>query len=148
MPPETPSSGVSEIPAPTRHRVPRGHPLTLDHGQLRDAQARQSKGVAETSSSVRVSLRAHQFQLDESGREMVRPPGSQGHPPRRLSQRGRPAGVHRGVSHGLESGSQTLRVDRDRRIHPGKAHPLSPHLGADQARLHQPQVQKAEAMTV
>ena len=61
-------------------------------------------------------------------------------------QRRRPAGVHRGVSQGLEPESQTLRVDRDRRIHPGKAHPLSPNPGADQARLHQPQVQKAEMM--
>jgi transposase len=55
--------------------------------------------------------------------------------------------INRGVSHGLESGSQTLRVDRDRRIHPGKAHSLSPHPGADQTRLHQPQIQKAEEMT-
>src|SRR6267378_2968119 len=45
-------------------------------------------------------------------------------------QRGRLADVDRGVSHGLESGSQTLRVDRDRRIHPEKAHSLSSNLGA------------------
>jgi hypothetical protein len=119
-------------------------PLHLIMEQLRDAQACEGKGMAEAQSPLRVSLRPHQFQLDESGRAMVRPPRQQGHPPRRLPQRGRPPGVHRGVSHGLESGSQTLRVDRDRRIHPGKAHSLSPNLGADQARLHQPQVQKAE----
>jgi hypothetical protein len=141
-----PASRVFEIPASAQHRVPGRCPITSHHGQLRDAQARESKGVAEAQSPLRVSLCPHQFQLDESRREMVRPPRQQGHPPWRLPQRDRPAGVHRSVSHGLESRSQTLRVDRDRRIHPGKAQPLSPNLGADQARLHQPQVQKAEEM--
>ncbi len=47
MPSETPASGVSEIPAPARRRVSRRCPLASDHGQLRDAQARESKGVAE-----------------------------------------------------------------------------------------------------
>ena len=42
---------------------------------------------------------------------------------------------------------KALRLDRDRRIHPGKTHSLSSNLGADQARLHQPQVQKTEEMT-
>ena len=64
----------------------------------------------------------------------------------RLPQRRRPEGVHRGVSQGLESRPQALRVDRDHRIHPGEAHPVSPNLGADPARLHQPQVQKADAL--
>ena len=77
-------------------------PFHLDHGQLRDAQARESKGLAETESSVRASFRPYQFQLDESCREMVRPPGQQGHPPRCLPQRRRPEGVHRGVSRSLE----------------------------------------------
>ena len=31
-------------------------------------------------------------------------------------------------------------MDRDCRIHPGKAHSLSPHPGADQTRLHEPQI--------
>src|SRR5712691_6612756 len=147
MPRETPASGVFKIPASTRYRVPRRRPAPSDHGQLWDAQARESKGVAETSSPVRVSLRPHQFQLDESCGEMVRPLGQQGHPPRRLPQRSRPAGVHQGVSPSLERESPTLRVDRDRRIHSGKAHSLSADFGTDPARLHQPQVQEAEAMT-
>jgi hypothetical protein len=50
--------------------------------------------------------------------------------------------VHKGV----EPESQTLRVDRDCRIDSGKAQALSPHPGADQARLHQPQSQKTEMM--
>src|SRR6266852_6918663 len=79
---------------------------------------------------------------------MVRSFRQQGNPPWRLPQRSRPAGVHRNVSESLEQKSQTLRVDRDRRIHSGKAHSLSPDFGADPARLHQPQVQKKEeAMT-
>jgi transposase len=94
-----------------------------------------------------VSLRPHEFQLDESCGEMVRPPGQQGHPPRRLPQRSRPAGVHRGVSQGLERRSPTLRVDRDRRIHSGKTQSLSADFGANPARLYPPQVQKAEAMS-
>ena len=109
---------------------------------------RQSKGVVETSSPVRVALRSYQFQLDESCGEMVRSFRPQGNPPWRLPQRSRPAGVHRNVSESLEQKSQTLRVDRDRRIHSRKAHSLSPDSGADPARLHQPQVQKKEeAMT-
>jgi transposase len=104
----------------------------------------QVKVWLKRQSPVRASLRTHQFQLDESGREMVRPPGQQGHPPRRLPQRSRPEGVHRGVSQGLEPRPQTLRVDRDRRIHPGKAHALPTNFGADPARLHQPEVGKAE----
>jgi transposase len=60
-------------------------------------------------------------------------------------KRSRPEGVHRRVSPGLESGSKTLCVDRDRRIHSGKAHSVPPNLGADPARQHHPQVQKAEA---
>src|SRR5229473_2175685 len=79
---------------------------------------------------------------------MVRSFRQQGNPPWRLPQRSRPAGVHRNVSESLEQKSQTLRVDRDRRIHSRKAHSLSPDFGADPARLHQPQVQKKEeAMT-
>jgi transposase len=54
-----------------------------------------------------------------------------GYPSRRLPQRSRPEGVHRRVSQSLESGSQTLRVDRDGRIHPEKAHPLPSNPGAD-----------------
>ena len=42
---------------------------------------------------------------------------------------------------------QTLRMDRDCRIHSGKAHPLSPNPGADPARLHEPQVEKAKEST-
>src|SRR5258708_18978050 len=79
---------------------------------------------------------------------MVRSFRQPSNPPWRLPQRSRPAGVHRNVSESLEQKSQTLRVDRDRRIHSGKAHSLSPDFGADPARLHQPQVQKKEeAMT-
>jgi len=37
----------SEIPAPHQRRVPRRYPATSD-GQLRDAQARESKSLAET----------------------------------------------------------------------------------------------------
>lgn len=38
--------------------------------------------------------------------------------------------------------------DRDRRIHPGEADALSANFREDPARLHEPQVQKAEEMTV
>src|SRR6266566_2144942 len=146
VPGETPASGVFEIPAPTRYRVPRQCPTPSDHGQLWDAQARESKGVAETPSPVCVALRPYQFQLDESCGEMVRPPGQQGHPPWRLPQRSRPAGVHRGVSPSLEPESPTVRVDRDRRIHSEKTQSLSADSGANPARLYPPQVQKADAM--
>jgi hypothetical protein len=147
MPSETPASGVSAVPAPARRRVPRRCPITSDHGQLWNTQTRESEGMAETLSPFRVSLCPHQLQLDESGRAMVRPLRQQGHPTRRLPQCGRPAGVHPIVSHGLESASQTLPMDRDRRIHPGKAHPLPTNLGVDPARLHQPQVQKTAKVT-
>jgi hypothetical protein len=106
------------------------------------------KAWYESSYPVRLALRSYQFQLDESCGEMVRSFRPQGNPPWRLPQRSRPAGVHRNVSESLEQKSQTLRVDRDRRIHSRKAHSLSPDFGADPARLHQPQVQKKEeAMT-
>jgi hypothetical protein len=144
-PGEIPASGVSEIPAPTRRRVPRRYPVTSDHGQLWDAQARESKGVAATSSSVRLSLPSYPFQLDASCRAMVRPPGQPGYPPRRLPQPSRSAGGHRDLSPGVEPGPPTLRVDRDHRIYPAKAHALSPNFGADPVRLHQPSVQKAKA---
>jgi transposase len=58
---ETPASGVSQISAPAGQRVPWGCSVTSDHGQLWDAQARQSTILAETSSPVRTSLRPHQF---------------------------------------------------------------------------------------
>src|SRR6266545_6908102 len=145
---ETPASGVSEIPAPTQYRISwRGAPPS-HHGQLRDAQARQSEGMAETESAVCAPFRPYQFQLDESGREMVRPLGQQSHSPRCLPKRRRPRSIHRGFSPGLESESQTLRLDRNSRIHPGEAYTLPPDSGADQARLHQPQIQKAETMNL
>src|SRR5258708_27951153 len=78
---------------------------------------------------------------------MVRSFRGQGPPPRRFSQRCRSAGGYRGISEGLEQESQTLRMDGDRRIHPGKAHSLSPDFGADPALLYQPHVQKEEATT-
>src|SRR5207244_1132430 len=59
----------------------------------------------------------------------------------------RPAGLHRDLSQGLERESSTLRVDRHRRIDSGKTHSLSADFGADPARLYQPQVQKAEAIS-
>jgi hypothetical protein len=90
---------------------------------------------------------SHFVPTSSSWMNLVRAPGQQGHPPRRLPQRRRPAGVHRGVSQGLESPSPTLRVDRYRRIHPEKAHTLPANFRTDPARLHQPQVQKAEIMT-
>src|SRR6266851_608345 len=64
---------------------------------------------------------------------MVRSFRQQGNPPWRLPQRSRPAGVHRNVSESLEQKSQTLRVDRDRRIHSRKAHSLSPEFGEEEA---------------
>src|ERR1700733_9848819 len=78
MLPETPAPGVSEIPAAPQHRVSGRCPLASHHGQLRDAQARESKGMAQAKPPLRASLRPHWFQLDESDREMVWPPGSQG----------------------------------------------------------------------
>ena len=131
-----------KVPLPAQDHEEGGE--TFDHGQLRDPHTREGESMVETESSVRVSLRPHQFQLDESCRAMVRAPRQQGHPARRLPQRSRPAGVHPGVPPGLEPASQTLRMDRDRRIHPGKTHPLPANFGADPARLHQPQVQKTE----
>ena len=89
-------------------------------------------------------LRPHQFQLDESGRAMVWPLGQQSHPARRISQRGRSAGVDRRLPQRLEHRSQALRLDRDRRIDSGETLSLPPDPGTDPARLHQSKIPETE----
>ena len=123
-------------------------PLTSDHGQLRHTQTRESKGVAETSSPVR----AHFVPTSSSWMNLVE--RWFGHLDNKAIRRGvflSVADLQASIEaflEGLEQKPQTLRLDRDRRIHSGKTHPLSPDFGADPARLHQSQVQKAETMTV
>jgi len=100
------------------------------------------KTVAEAPSPVRAPLRSDQFQLAQSGGAMVRSPRQQGHSPRSVPQRGRPAGINRRIPCCLEYGSQALRLDRHGRIHPGEAQSLSPDSGEDSAGLHQSEVPK------
>jgi transposase len=74
MPSEAPASGVSEIPASARPGVPGQGPAASGDGQLWHTQTRKGPGVAQTPSPVCGPLRTHQFELAESGGEMVRPP--------------------------------------------------------------------------
>jgi transposase len=74
MPSATPASRVPEIFTPARSRVSRHRSAPSGHGQLRYSQASESERVAETSSAVCASFRAHQLQLDESCRAVVRSP--------------------------------------------------------------------------
>ena len=55
----------------------------------RHRQTRESNGVVATTSPVRASLRACQFQLVGSGREMVRSPRQPIHPPGRTTPKSR-----------------------------------------------------------
>ena len=144
MPSKTPPSGVFEIPTLAGQGISRQSPAASDHGQLWHAQTREGKGVVETPSPVCPSLRTYQFQLAQSGREMVRPPGSKGHPPRRVSQCRRSHLLHRSLPPSLESKTQTVRVDSHRRVHPGEALSLPPDSGADPAWLYKSKDQETK----
>ena len=65
-------SGVFEVPAPTRSGVSRRRSAPSDHGQLWHSQTPERQGMSKTLSSLRSSLCAHQFQLDEPRRALVR----------------------------------------------------------------------------
>jgi len=101
--------------------------------------------MAETSSPVCIALRPHQFQLDESCGEMF------GHLDNKAIRRGvflSVADLQASIETFLKAWNKNpnLCVDRDRRIHSGKAHSLSPDFGADPARCTSSN-QKTEAMT-
>lgn len=117
---------------------------TSGHGQLRHPQTREGKTMAETSPPVRASLRSKQFQLAQFDGAMVRPPRQQGYTLRSVLQRGRSTGIHRSLPRRLEQRSETICLDRCRRIYPGKADPLPPNFGEDPARMDQSQGQKTE----
>src|ERR1035441_4901024 len=119
MPPASSPSGVSR------------------HGQLWNPQAREGTELAQASPALRAPLCPPEFQLSQPGRALVRPPGSKGDPAGRVPKRRGTEGVHRRIPHGEEQGSETVRVDRDGRIHHGETLPLPPEAGEDPACLHQ-----------
>src|ERR1019366_2263626 len=124
MPPASSPSGVSR------------------HGQLWNPQAREGTELAQASPALRAPLCPHEFQLAQPGRALVRPLGSKGDPAGRVPKRRGTEGVHRRIPHGVEQGSETVRVDRDGRIHPGETLPLPPDAGEDPACLHQSRSRK------
>src|SRR5664279_3580489 len=137
MPPAPSSSGVSQVPTHSGSGVPWRGSAASRHGQLWNPQARKCAELAEAPPPLRAPLCPHEFQLAESGRTLVRPLGSKGDPTWRVPKRGGSKGVHRRIPHGVEQGSEAVRLDRDGRIHHRETLPLPADVGEDPTRLHQ-----------
>ena len=121
--------------------------LASGDGQLRYAQAAQGPGLAEAPPSLCVTLRAHQFQLAESGRALVWRINQQANPSWFLPQRGEPRESHHRVHGRLERESETFCLDRHRRIDRAEAIALSTNLGTDSARLYPTPTAKSEILS-
>ena len=101
-----------------------------------DARPRARAALAETTSPVCAALHPHQFELAQSGRTLVCRTQPEGRAPRGLSQRARLATRHHGVPLRVERQSHALRLDRQRRTHPGKNRPGSPAPRKNRTGLH------------
>src|SRR5205809_4020148 len=76
------------------------------------------------------------------------PLGSKGDSAGRIPKRGRSECLHRRVPHGVEQGSEAIRLDRDGRIHHGETLPLPANAGEDPARLYQSPESETQEITV
>src|SRR6266849_6908049 len=105
-------------------------------------------GLAQTTPSLHLSLCAHQFQLVESGRTLVRRADFQTRAPRFVLQCRRFTNRHSRFPGCLERGSETLCLEGHGRIDPSQTLSMPSNPGANSARMHETANPKKEEWTV
>jgi len=119
-----PPTGVPQVPAHPRSRVPTRARPASDPRQLPDPQARRRRCLACPASALPSALHPHQQLLAETRRALVSGAHREGSSPRRLPYRARSHRRHWGLPRRPERRPQSVRLDRLHRRQPREGRAL------------------------